>query len=310
MPAPSPDSADRDVQSLPAGDTMPGPYPTNGHAVGGSAIYSGWSRVVPTQRSADGPIILDRLPAGEIRSAARRSVLTIVARRWKLIVLVVLACVAGSVAYVLIAPAKYQSSVQILVTPAEPDASLDGLRLIGGSEPTRAVQTAVALLNTQDVAVRTAEGLGDPYTPEAVEKAVTVTPRGQSYIVNVTAVAGTPDAAELLARTFARSALDLRNADVKAQAGLIAQSLKRSMIAAGGASDAQKAALARLDLLAATGDPTVSLAPTASMATSRAGIAPPLTVFLAFLFGVVLGVVLAMAWDAIRSRAGSDAQWE
>jgi capsular polysaccharide biosynthesis protein len=288
---------------------MPGPHPTNGHPVGGSAIYSGRSRIVPAQRSAGPPIVIDRLPGEEIRFAPRRPVGRIVARRWKLILLVVLACTAGSVAYVLIAPARYQSSVQILVTPAEPDTAVNGLRLIGGSEPTRVVQTAVALLDTHDVAVRTAQTLGDPYTPAAVEKAVTVAPRGQSYIVSVTAVARTPDAAALLADTFARSALDLRNADIKSQAGQIARSLTKSIAAAGAASDAQKAELARVNLLAATGDPTVSLAATASGATGRAGIPPPLTVLLAFVFGVVLGVALAMAWDAIRNRTAGDSPW-
>jgi capsular polysaccharide biosynthesis protein len=312
MPEHPADGPETELQRYAAVETKPGPGAMNGRPSGAPAVYSGRSRVVPAPRSEGIPIYFGRAPEEVIRPAARRSLLSILVRRWQLIALVTVACVVGSMTYVLLAPPHYRSSAQILVTPAAPEANLEGLRLIGGSEPTRVVQTAVALLDTPAVAVRTAEKLGNPYTATSVENAVTVEPRGQSYIVSVSAEAGTARAAALLADTFARSALDLRNEDVKAQAARLARSITTSMAAAHASADSDPgvAQLARLRLLATTGDPTVSLAAAAPTPTARAGIPAPFVVLLALVFGLILAAATAMAWDAVRSPHITDAQWE
>ena len=172
------------------------------------------------------------------------------------------------------------------------------------------MQTAVALLDTHAAAVLTAAKLGSPHTATSVEKAVTVEPRGQSYIASVIADAGTPNAATLLADTFAGSALELRNEDVKAQAARLAKSVANSIAPARAPTDSQAARLAQLNLLTTTGDPTVSLVATAPMPTARAGIPAPFIVLLALVFGLVLAVATAMAWDAVSSPRNSDVQWE
>lgn len=310
MAASSAGGPEHELQRYAAGETMPGSGAMNGRPTGGSAIYSGRSRVIRIPRSEGLPIYLDRVPDEAIRPFDHRPLRSIIARCWKLIILVTVACVAGSVTYILLAPPHYQSSAQILVTPAAPDPTLDGLRLIGGSEPTRTVQTAVALLDTHAAAILTAEKLGSPYTATSVEEAITVEPRGQSYIVSVIADARTPQAATLLADTFAGSALELRNEDVKAQAARLAKSVTSSIAPADAPTASQLAQLAQLNLLTTTGDPTVSLAATAPMPTARAGIPAAFVVLLAFVFGLVLAVAIAMAWDAVRSPRNSDVQWE
>ncbi len=294
-----------DLRGYAAGETVRGRVAINGRPSGGSAIYSARSRVIPAPRTEGPSTYLSRVPDQAVRPVVHRQLWSVIARRWTLLVLVTVACVAGSVAYILLGPPHYQSSAQVLVTPAAPDPTLNGLKLISGSEPTRTVQTAVALLDTHAAAVRTAERLGSPYTATSVEQAVTIEPRGQSYIVSVIADAGTPLAATLLADTFAQSALDLRNEDVKAQAARLAQSVTSSIGPAHAPTDTEVAQLARLNLLASTGDPTVSLAETAPIPTARAGIPAPFVVLLAFGFGLVLAVAIAMAWDAVQSPRNS-----
>jgi uncharacterized protein involved in exopolysaccharide biosynthesis len=264
----------------------------NGRIRTDSGVYVGRSRPIPAPRPGEAPAAAEPPTPGAL---ARTAGLT--SRYWKLIVLVMLACMVGAVAYLTVAPPRYRATAQVLVTPVAPDTATQGLRLIGGSEPTRSVQTAVALLDTQAAAVRTSAKLGGRHTPASVAQAVTVEPRGQSYIVSVSADAADPDAAALLANTFVGSALELRNEDVKTQASRLAQSL-RAATPAGGADTGQ---LATLDLLAATGDPSLSLTEAASSPERRTGLPPGLIVVLAAVFGLVLGTAAALARNALHT---------
>jgi capsular polysaccharide biosynthesis protein len=280
----------------------------NGHPPNGGNSYVGRSSVVPAPLHPVSAGHHERAAGTVFRSAVGDGLLRIIAKRWLLIVLVAVACIAGSVAYVFMVPPSYDAAAQILVTPVGEDPALQGLKLIvAGGEPARSVQTAVALLDTHAAADRTAQKLGGAWTAASVADVVTVEPRGQSYIVNVQAKAGSPAEAALIANTFAENALELRNEDVKAQAGRLARALRASVPVAPAGADTTStstipAQIARLEVLADTGDPSLSLAEPAQAPSTPTGLPPVLVIVLAGLFGLVLGVAVASAWHAIRRQ--------
>src|ERR687894_2038166 len=85
-----------------------------------------------------------------------------------LIALVALAAVLAAALWQATRSPVYQSTAEILVTPAPddggPDRSLPLLRASGDS--TRIVQTAASLVDSAGAAERTAAALGEDWTPE------------------------------------------------------------------------------------------------------------------------------------------------
>ncbi|MBL7262308.1 hypothetical protein [Paractinoplanes lichenicola] len=222
---------------------------------------------------------------------------------WRFIVLVATACVAATAGYVYLVPPKFEASAHILVAPIPTNADLPGLGLVNESlEPARSLQTAVALLDTPTAAAATAARLGAPWTPESVERSVSLEPLGQSYVVEVKAEADTPSTAARLATTFMESALATRNAEIKKRAATLLA--LRSGLPAGMTSKPNPATTARLELIVRTGDPTLSTAQSASPPRSPAGLPAPAKIGLSVVLG--LGLAIAIAWARTRGTRPRD----
>jgi uncharacterized protein involved in exopolysaccharide biosynthesis len=225
-------------------------------------------------------------------------------RYWKFIALVVVACAGATTAYVYAVPPKWEASARVLVAPVPADADLPGLGLVSDSvEPARSLQTAIALLDTPAAEAATATSLGGPWSAASVDRSVVLQPLGESYVVEVKARADSPDAAARLATTFAQSALAARNSEVKQRA--VALLALRTGLPAGVTSKLSAATGARLQLIARTGDPSMSMAQPAIPPSSPVGLPASYKIALSVVLG--LGLALAGAWARARgARPGEE----
>jgi len=224
-------------------------------------------------------------------------VLDEIVRYWKFMAVVFTACVAATVGYVSFVPPKWEASAHILVTPAPADADLPGLGLVSDSgEPARSLQTAIALLDTPAAEAATAAKLGMPWSPASVGRSIVLEPLGESYVVEVKAQADSPATAARLATTYVESALATRNSEIKQRAAALLA--LRTSLPAGMRRLLNPAAGARLELIARTGDPSLSTAQPAVPPSSPVGLPARYKIALS----AVLGLCLAIAGAWARAR--------
>jgi capsular exopolysaccharide synthesis family protein len=217
---------------------------------------------------------------------------------------VVLAAVAAAGIYTKTSTKEYSSTAQILITPiAQDNTGFIGLNLLRESgDPTRTVQTAAALVETQQIADKAAEKLADGRTGEQLLGEVAVQPEGESNVLDVTATATSPEAATQTANAFAEAALTVRNNLLQKQ---VVEEIERLEDQPGGASE-QSGRINSLKTIETRGDPTMQLAQTASGAGSPTGAGAALVIGLALIAGLALGtgtaVVLEMSERRIRDE--------
>jgi uncharacterized protein involved in exopolysaccharide biosynthesis len=229
--------------------------------------------------------------------APRTPVLGGIARYWKFIAVIVTACVAATVGYVFAVPPKWEASARVLVVPVPANADMPGLGLVSDSvEPARTLQTAIALLDTPAAEAATAAKLGAPWSSASVEQSISLQPLGQSYVVEVTAKTDSASTASRLATTFAQTALETRDSEIKQRAaGLLAQRLR---LPTSVRSKFSSVSGAQLELIARTGDPSLSMAQPAIPPRSPVGLPAQYKIALS----AVLGLCLAVAGAWARAR--------
>lgn len=224
-----------------------------------------------------------------------------------LLALVLLATIAGAVAWLAVRVPVYEATAQMLVTPVPvDDPTFRGLRVFRESgDPTRDVETAAALIETVATASNAARSLGGEWTFDDVLDDVEVEPQGQSSVLAVTGVADDPQLAARLANEFARAALDERNELLQEQADAEIPRLRalQEALPAGTAEGAAIAAqLAALGSIGSEGDPTLSLVEEARPPDAATGVSPLLTILLAALAGFSLGAGAAMLRELLERR--------
>jgi Mrp family chromosome partitioning ATPase len=225
-----------------------------------------------------------------------------------LFVAVVLAVLAGSVAWLVVRTPEYQASAQLLINPLpQEDETFLGLPVIRDSgDPTRTIQTAATLLHSSDGAALTAQRMGGSATAEGVLRAVDVQPEGQSNIVAVTAHADGAGRAARLANTFAESMLEVRDAALRRDLDEVVARLESSEARLAG-GDATAAAdverrIAQLDAVRRSGDPTTLFAGRASVPSAPEGAPAWLIVVLALLAGVILATGATLLVEILTPR--------
>jgi Mrp family chromosome partitioning ATPase len=142
-------------------------------------------------------------------------------RAHKLLVLFTIAAVTAlGAAYALTRTRDYTATAHLLVTPiSQDDQNFIGLPVIRDSgDPTRTVQTAASVIDSQEAAALTAKRLRGDWTARKVRKQTSVLPQGQSNVVDVTGTTTSAPAAARLANAFAKATTDLRSAALRAQA--------------------------------------------------------------------------------------------
>ena len=240
-----------------------------------------------------------------------------IAHYWPVVVCAVLLTVATTLLSVVRGGETYEASASILVSPlTSAELTFTGTGVVTDTgDPARTVQTAAALLSSPRAAAAAAESMGDGWDGPRVQAAVSVTPRGQSNVLAVTARAPSAGEASQLANAYAASALANRNTIVQQNVAAKLRALNASLARRrGGASmTAERQELAvrivQLETVRATGrDPTLQIAQEAELPTGPEGLPDWLLVALSALVGFAIGsvgaVALAYFGQPARSRVG------
>jgi uncharacterized protein involved in exopolysaccharide biosynthesis len=218
--------------------------------------------------------------------------------------LVILVTVATAAVWLTQRDPRYEATAEVLVSPlAQDDPAFVGLEAIrDAGDPTRTMQTAASLVDSREAAVLAARRLDADWTPPTVDAAVDVQPQGESNILAITAEADDPDEAAAVANHFARAALDVRTARLRAQTKRLLRRLQLRQSGFGESSDTVTADLAarvgQLEGALAGGDPTVTLAQRAGPGTAI-GASPTLILLLSLMAGVALAAAAAILLEAV-----------
>jgi capsular exopolysaccharide synthesis family protein len=227
---------------------------------------------------------------------------------WKLVLIVTLAAVAGSIAWVSLRTSDYEATAQLLVTPvAVDDTTFEGVDVLRGdtSDATRTVQTAAALIESPEAAGATARRVGRGQSRESVAAAVEVATRGETNILAIKGTASDPRLAADLANSYASTALAQRGATIRRQ---VQQKLtaQRQSLAAGGLTGEAAAVIAqsieRLRSAATAGDPAFSFTQQAVVPVAAVGTPAWLIIALAVVAGFTLGTGAALLVELTNRR--------
>jgi len=253
------------------------------------------------------------LEAGVASGQALGPYLRAIRRQWLLVLAVTLLTAAVADATILRSGPTYQASSTVLVSPlpqGDADFVNTGVVLETG-EPPRTVQTAAALVDSAPAAQRTAEIMSHGWTGSAVQDAVSVSPRGESYVLEVTAQASSAQEAAKLANTFATAAVAYRGSVVthNIDAQLAELNKRLTSISSSGTPDPSLAGqlatrIAALSAAQAGGaDPTLAVIGLATNG-SPTGASRLLIALLSLIGGFAIASVAALAVEFFNRRIG------
>jgi capsular polysaccharide biosynthesis protein len=208
-----------------------------------------------------------------------------------LVAVAVLAALVAATAFLVARPTQYEATANVFVAPlASDDPIARGLPFIReSSDGARPVQSAVGLLDTGEAAALAAERLGGTWDRADVERAVLVTPRGQSNLLAITATDGNAETAANVANVFAQAALDARKAAIAPYVEAQVRRMEETVIGRGDAATAEEV-LRRLRSVLEAGDPTLSISSPALTPTSSTAKSPGLVLAIALVAGLLVGV--------------------
>jgi len=217
------------------------------------------------------------------------------------VVLITLAAIAASVAFLQLRSSQYEATTEILVEPLPlGDQMFTGLPLVRDTgDPARTVQTAAALVDAQIATDRIQQEVG-------ANAQVEVNPVGESNILGITVTADGAQQASDMANAVARTALEARDQEVGQLAGQLADQLEAQLDATASADQETRTVLAtRLDQVRSvqeTGDPTLTLAQPAPPPSAAVGASPALVVVLAILVGFTIASGAAILLELLARR--------
>lgn len=234
-----------------------------------------------------------------------------VGRHYLLVLLVVGLTVGIAAGTVMQVDPTYEASTAVLVKPLpESDASFVGIgTIVDSADATRTIQTAAVLVSTPSAAQAAAKRMGPGWTRERVQDAVNVTPRGESYVLAITAKASSAPEAARLANTYTAAALAERGQIVQRNVQANIRTLRDRLfkLKAGGADAGEIADLnsrfEQLRALEALGsDPSLQLSQRAEPPSGSIGTSPLLVLILALISGLILGSIAALALEFFTRR--------
>ncbi|HEY3019318.1 MAG TPA: hypothetical protein VGJ32_03955 [Solirubrobacteraceae bacterium] len=223
-----------------------------------------------------------------------------------LIAAVTLAALVGAVAWNQLRSPAYDASADMLVNPlSSDDPAFLGLPFVRDTgDPTRTLQTAATLIDSPRAAALAAKRLGRGWTQRRVEKAIEVSPQGQSSIVEVTARAAGPGEAARVANRYVQAVLDSRTAELRPLIDRAVADTRAQLSRAPRGSVGAQTLADRVRQLenVRDGDPTLSISQVASPPDSPSGIGLALVLAIALVAGLALGTLAALALDLVRPR--------
>lgn len=241
-------------------------------------------------------------PAGREQS----SLITVLLRRAPIIIVVTLLCAGAAAAFTYAGRDSYESTAQLLFRQTiGPEQAAQGATP-GAPDADNLAQNNVARVDSRRVSVETARRLGD-MSADDVENDVTVTGQKDSDVVNVVASADSPEGAAELANVYAETAARQTRADQDALTLANLRSVNRQLrglSARDRRGDVGTELRGRRDSLRTLADAGLG-----SPQIIQPGYAPedksgsPLeTILLGTLFGLILGVGLALLREQMDRR--------
>jgi Mrp family chromosome partitioning ATPase/uncharacterized protein involved in exopolysaccharide biosynthesis len=249
--------------------------------------------------------------SGDPGEGALAPYLRAVRSHWPVVLLIALAVAGLAALWSQTRPATYEASAEMLVTPlpSDEDAFLGLPYIRDTGDPPRTLQTAATLIDSQRAAALAARRLGAAWSPREVERAIEVSPQGQSSVIEVTAQAEDPEEAARVANRYVQAVLDVRRSALRplVQASIENTQDQLSRLPAT-ASTAETLAdrLSRLESVSDGDDPTLSISQVAAPPTESLGSSIALVLGIALIVGLVLGSIVALALQLLRPRRLTD----
>ncbi len=228
-----------------------------------------------------------------------------------LILLTVALSLGAAALYLSAAEERYEADVDLLVTPAgNDDPALTGIRLIRTSgDPTRNTQTVARLVTTAEVGARAARILGVTTSGKGLLRDVKASPVADSDIVTIEARASDPERARQLADAVSRAAVETRTAKLHFQLDQLLPRLRARL--ARTQDEERRQLLSRigeLETLRQRPDPTVAVETPASLPTSPSWPKKGLSLVVAGMTGLLLGLGLVFAMQVFSPRLRREEQ--
>ena len=242
----------------------------------------------------------------------KRYVETVRERLW-LVALFVALFTTTALLYALTADDVYRARADLLITPVPSESvTLTSLGLLRESnDPAREVDTATQLIASNVVAARLSEELGGEPTAQELLDRIEALPVAQSDIVALTASGDSAVAAADLANAFAQAAIAERTDFLHERIDDVLPTLRDELEELPPDSlTAQEVAsqIGELETLAASPDPTITLATAAVPPASPSAPKRLLIVLGAALAGLILGVFATFALRLLDPRLRREEQ--
>ncbi len=231
----------------------------------------------------------------------------VVRERWWVVLTVVIAFTGAAAAMAIVSEKQYESSSSLLFRNPGLSSAVAGATLFeSSSDPQRDTATNVELVGSTVVADQVVEQLGLDFSAEELLDRVTIAADENSDIVSITATEPDPEEAATIANGFAEQYVSYRRQTdrQKVEEG---QRLVRNRIEdlpAG--ADAERAdledALRTLVLLESVQTGNAEVIGVATPADSPSSPKPARDIILGLLFGLVVGISLAMLLDLLDRR--------
>jgi capsular polysaccharide biosynthesis protein len=154
--------------------------------------------------------------------------LGVLRRRWKILVIVIVLGIAGSVGYLQVAPKVYTASSEVSVTPTGSASSQQSGAGVKAASPVN-MDNEAQLVQSLTVATAAARLLDSPLTPQALSKQVTVTVPANSQVLQISCDASSASGSAQCANAFAQAYLANRQATAAASVASQLKSLQRQI---------------------------------------------------------------------------------
>lgn len=228
-----------------------------------------------------------------------RRLLAVLRRRAPVVAVCLVVAVAASLGYSLSARKMYTATTSVLFNDTPLSQQVAGLQAVPNSSQQSQQDTNVQLLKIGDLAQQTAQRVGHGLTKKAVAGSVSITPQGDTTVVEVSSTLGSPALAAQVANTYAHVFVnEQENSNHRYyQAALATVEQQIAKLSRSQASGVQGLALQNraqsLATLAQLHNGTVSLAQAATLPTGASSPLVKRNVILAALLGLLLGGALA-----------------
>jgi receptor protein-tyrosine kinase len=235
-----------------------------------------------------------------------------VRRRLPIVLLCALLVPAAALAYSLTQQKQYTACAALLFRDPQLDQKLFGSTVFQPStDPTREAATNVKLVSLETVAARTSRALNGRLTPSEVQSQVAAASEGESDVASICATDPSPKFAPVLANTFAQQFVAFRR-DADRSKIATAQKLVQAQLAhltsaqiASPQARTLRTQNEQLSILAALQTGNAELVQPANPPSSPSSPQTTRNVILGFVFGLLLGLGLAVLLERLDRRLRS-----